>query len=60
VKVINPEPEPATVGLNATVKVHVAPAASVAPHVVVCVNGPVMAMPEIFKTPFPVFFNVTG
>jgi hypothetical protein len=59
VKVIRPEAGPATVGLNATVKLQVALAASVAPHVVVWVNGPVMPTPEIFNTPFPVFFKVT-
>ena len=59
VKVSKPEAGPATVGLNVTVKVQVALAASVAPQVVVWVNGPVMPMPEIFKTPFPVFFKVT-
>ena len=59
VKLTKPEAGPTTVGLNATVKVQVAFAASVAPQVVVCVNGPVMPMPAIFNTPFPVFFKVT-
>ena len=57
---IEPVRVPVVVGLNVTLTVQLAPAASVVEQVFVCAKSPVAAPMESVVVPVPIFFTVTG
>ena len=60
VTVTEPLRAPATVGVNVTLMVQLADAASVAPHVLVCAKSPDATILAILSTPVPVFCSVSA
>src|SRR5579859_6159327 len=59
VTVTVPLREPLLLGLNVTLMVQLAPAATLVPQVFVWLNWPVAVMPVIVNVPVPVLLSVT-